>query len=120
MNTGSARTAPLSSSATASRSTTDKPQPTQSSPQAGQANNDENMQEYTGSESRGHSKIHNGDNYYGTDRPKAGRQTFSKTQSFDYSMTHNGNNIGLKVPNDHGQPPPQQSFQPPSQPPSQP
>ena len=104
MNTGSARTAPLNS---------DKPQPTQSSPQAGQASNDKSTQEYTGSESRGHSTHHNGNNYYGNNRPTA-PQTYSKTQSYDYSKTHNGNNIGLKDPNDYGKPPPQQTSQPPS------
>jgi hypothetical protein len=118
MNTGSARTAPPSSTATDKpqprnmtdkpRSTTDKPQPTQSSPQAGRAN--ENTQEFKGSESRGHSQHHNGNNYYG-DNLSPARQSFSATKSFDDSITHNGNNIGLKDPNDYDTPPPQQSFQ---------
>jgi len=86
MNTGSSRMAPPSSSAT-----TDKPQPTQ---------------EWKGSESRGHSQHHNGNNYFGDNLPPASGQTFSDTKSFDNSMTHNGNNIGLKVPNDYDNPPP--------------
>ncbi|OCK88539.1 uncharacterized protein K441DRAFT_668934 [Cenococcum geophilum 1.58] len=117
MNTGSARTAPPSSSATTDRpqprSTTDKPQQTQPSPQAGQANNDKQV--WTGCESHGESDLHNGNNIYGTvDGTISGTQTFSGTKSFDNSKTHNGNNIGLKAPNYHGKPPPQQFFQPPS------
>ena len=123
MNTGSARTAPPSSSATTDkpqprsttdkpqpRSTTDKPQSTQSSPQAGQANNYENTQEWNGSESRGHSQHHNGNNCFGENLSPV-RQIFSVTKSYDNSMTHNGNNIGLKAPYDYGKPPPQQSIQ---------
>jgi hypothetical protein len=104
MNTGSARTAPPSSGATY------KPQPTQSSPQAARANNDENIQRWKGSEFRGHSQQLNGNNYYGDNLIPA-RQSFSSTKSFDNSITLNGNNIGLKVPNNYDTPPPKQPFQ---------